>query len=109
MSEFIVKPDDGLGNMLDAIIDRLDGFEPGSIWPVRSDDALGQMLDAIIDLQNKSIVGGAVDDVQINGSSIVNAGVANITQIPLLQTLTQAEYDAIDNPDPNTYYFIVGQ
>ena len=44
MSEFIVKPDDGLGNMLDAIIDRLDGFEPGSIWPVRSDDALGQML-----------------------------------------------------------------
>ena len=79
-------------------------FENGDILHA---EQLELIEDAIIDLQNKSIVGGI--DVQINGSSIVNAGVANITQIPLLQTLTQAQYDAIDNPDPNTYYFIVGQ
>lgn len=27
--------------------------------------------------------------------------------IPLLVTLTQVEYDALDPPNPNTYYFIV--
>lgn len=51
--------------------------------------------------------GGDVSDVQINGTSIVSGGIANIPYA--LVTLSQADYDALiaaGTVDANTYYFI---
>lgn len=52
-------------------------------------------------------LGAFVEDVTVNGTSVVSGGTAAVS-VPKMVSLTQAQYDALSSKDATTLYVIVG-
>lgn len=102
----ILRPD--VNQIKDDLADKLtkpETAQVGQIFQVKSINEDGSFELEAVNMPSGG-GGGAVDDVQVNGASVVSDGVANITREKLgIVTLSQEEYDLLETKDPNILYF----